>query len=409
MASQRLAVLAITSELPWPLTSGGHLRTFHLLRTTAEHYRVTLIAGVDASFHPELSRPLVEAGIEVRTVPLGARRILREAWQVGRAAVRREPYALYRRHDRRLMFEAVRQEVRHRPDVLYIDHLDSFIYRPLCSHRPALIDLHNVYSTLVMRSAPTYMWPLSAYVRREARLLGCIESRVAGHGDTLTAVSDSDAAYFRALGAHDVHVVPNGVDCAQYAHLSTGRRVSPPVLLYLGKMSWPPNVGAARFLVGQVLPRVRERFPQARVRIVGANPTPELLKLGLSSNVDVTGEVSDVKPYLEESSLMAVPLEIGGGTRLKILEAFAAGLPVVSTPVGCEGLDVTDGVHLKIAEISNFADAVLEVLSVPEKSLALAGRARTLAMTRYDWSRSGAILRTALDSALAAGPPAGRA
>ena len=169
-----------------------------------------------------------------------------------------------------------------------------------------------------------------------------------------------------------------------------GRRVRPPLILYVGTMSWEPNARAAQRLATEVLPRVRRAYPEARVRIVGRDPTAEVLALGTLPGVEVTGRVPDVRPLLRDASVLAVPAGGRRGTRLKILEAFAAGLPVVSTPVGCEGLEARPGEHLVVAPREDLAEGILAVLADEALGDRLAARARALARERYDWSRVGA-------------------
>jgi glycosyltransferase involved in cell wall biosynthesis len=141
---------------------------------------------------------------------------------------------------------------------------------------------------------------------------------------------------------------------------------------------------------------VRRRVPDARVTIVGKNPPPEVLALAQQeANVEVAGNVRDVVPYFRGAHVLAVPLEAGGGTRLKILEAFAAGLPVVSTPVGCEGIDGVHEEHLLVADRPQFADAIVRSLLDPAAAGERAGRAQQLAEECYDWSAVG---RRAVDA-----------
>jgi glycosyltransferase involved in cell wall biosynthesis len=216
-----------------------------------------------------------------------------------------------------------------------------------------------------------------------------MERRAACDCTALFAVSRQEADHFRSLGAKAVHVAPNGVDCASLADLPTGRMTHPPVILFLGTMSWGPNASAARFLAIDVMLRLRQRFPSARLLVVGRGPPAHLLALSGVNGVEVTGGVPDVKPYLREANVMAVPLDAGGGTRLKILEAFAAGLPVISTAVGAEGIDATPGQHLIVAERAGFADAVADLLATPEQATQMATAARELAREVYDWGRIG--------------------
>jgi glycosyltransferase involved in cell wall biosynthesis len=216
-----------------------------------------------------------------------------------------------------------------------------------------------------------------------------MEQRAAQTVDALLTVSDEDARHFEALGPRSLHLVPNGVDCAAYADLPSGRDAASPVILYVGTMSWGPNAAAAEFLAKMMLPRVRAVIPEARVRIVGRDAGPPVTALRRFPGVEVTEGVPDVMPHLREAALLAVPLFSGGGTRLKILEAFAAGLPVVSTPVGCEGLRVVDGEHLVVADHEHFADAVTTLLGDPARARRLAEQGRELVRQRYDWRSVG--------------------
>jgi glycosyltransferase involved in cell wall biosynthesis len=277
-----------------------------------------------------------------------------------------------------------------KPDVLYFDHLDSFLYHQFAPQVPSVIDLHNIYSLLAHRTAEEEPnWLKRAFLRRQARLLAAMESKAARECTALLAVSHQEAEHFRSLGAKAVHAVPNGVDYPALADLPVGRPADQPVVLFLGTMSWRPNAAAASFLAINVMPRVRLKFPSARLLVVGRDPPPDLKALSGANGVVVTGGVPDVKPYLLEASVMAVPLDTGGGTRLKILEAFAAGLPVVSTSVGAEGIDATPGTHLILAERPAFAAALVDLLSSPAAAASMATEARVLARDVYDWQRIG--------------------
>ena len=384
------SILAVTSELPWPLNTGGHLRTFHVLRALSRSNRVRLVVPTDGS--PTIAvDALRDHGLEVVPVSVGARVRRREAWRAASAAVAGQPYVFYRRHHwDAVQAELERQATLETPDVFYLDHLDSFVYRGLLPGTPAVIDLHNVYSTLADRAAAEQrFWPLRMYLKREARLLHQRERRAMRQSAAVLATSDEDIRLFASLGGRAV-LVPNGVDCSAYADLPTGRAAGMANILYVGAMSWSPNASAVVFLAREVMPKVRAVIPHARLRIVGRGATEEVKALARCPGVDVLGEVAAVQPHLNESALLAVPLEAGGGTRLKILEAFAAGLPVVSTAVGCEGLRVTHGEHLLTAERPAFADAVIQALSDATSGARLAANARVRVRELYDWTIVGA-------------------
>jgi glycosyltransferase involved in cell wall biosynthesis len=335
---------------------------------------------------------LQELGVDLAAVLVPARSRWREIGRIIAGLVRGDPYVLYLRHNHRLVRAAIRNLIaQEQPDLIYLDHLDPLVYhRILPRTTPRVIDLHNVYSSMVDRVAQEQRFPWTlAYLRREARLLERVERFAACGSAALFAVSQEDARHFARLATTPVHVVPNGVDCRLYAKPSGGKRHGPPLLVYIGAMDWPSNVRAAVSLARVVLPRVRVRNPETRVRIVGRNPTPEVLALADLEGVEVTGAVPDVRTHLGEAHALVVPLESGGGTRLKILEAFAAGLPVVSTPIGCEGLDVEPGVHLLVADRDQLADAVSDVICHPGLARQLAERAQALVRAHYDWGSIG--------------------
>jgi polysaccharide biosynthesis protein PslH len=388
--TRALSILAVTSELPWPLDTGGHLRTFHLLRALAGQFRVRLVAPTLPG-HESSIECLAQKGIAVCPVKIGQRVAWHEGLRAAAAAIRQEPYVLFRRHDRApVRSELQRQMAIEPPDILYLDHLDSLVYAGLKRQTPTLIDLHNVYSTLAKRVATEQnaRWK-RLYLNREAKLLERMERRAAHLSDQLFTVSEDERLHFEGLGARSVKVVPNGVDCEAFQSLPVARLGQPPLVLYLGNMSWGPNVSAAVFLAREMLPQLLMRYPAARLRIVGRSPSIETRALTSIPGVEVIGDVPEIKPHLRQATVLAVPLDSGGGTRLKILEAFAAGLPVISTPVGCEGLGVRHGEHLVIADRDRFTDGIGELFDNEALTLRIAARARTVARQKFDWKIVG--------------------
>ncbi len=402
MPDARPSMLCVTSEIPWPLDSGGHLRTFHLLRALADEFRIRLVTAVTHG-QPADVEAVGTAGIQVRPALVPRRRAVSEAGRAMTAAVHREPYVFYRRHNRPEVGERLQAEVVHeRPDVLYLDHLDSFQFASLVPDTPMVLDLHNVYSLLARREAAdrTRSWMARRYLAGEARLLEAVETVAVHTADLVFSVSEQEQGYFSGIGGSRVALVQNGVDCTRYASLQTGRPFSASEILFIGTMSWSPNAAAARFLATEVLPAVQARVPRATLTLVGRNPGPDVLALARPGSVDVVANAPDIVPYLRDARVLAVPLEVGGGTRLKILEAFAAGLPVVSTAIGCEGLAGANGRELIVADQSRFADALCSILADPAGGEALAKRARVLARDRYDWPIIGQQARHAIRSML---------
>lgn len=219
--------------------------------------------------------------------------------------------------------------------------------------------------------------------------------------------SDVDDKLLQDLYGQVSHarVIPNGIDVTHYDVVRLGK-CSPPEgfnekqrnLLYSGQFTYPPNVQAVEILIDQIYPRLRQVYPDCRLLVVGHSPTQQMLEAAQrDSGIIVTGEVPDVRPYLAAASVMVVPLRHGSGTRLKILEAFAAGCPVVSTAKGSEGLKVKDGEHLLIREeIEAIREGVCQLWSDPSLGQKLANSAYELVKAEYSWSAIGQKVESAI-------------
>jgi glycosyltransferase involved in cell wall biosynthesis len=235
------------------------------------------------------------------------------------------------------------------------------------------------------------------------------EGRTLGRFDRILAVSDADAATFRQRYAGElrapIDVVATGVDTSFFTP-TPETFLRPKHLAFVGSMDWMPNEDAVLFFCREILPRVRQVEPDVTLSIVGRAPTPAVRRLaakaGGEAGVEVTGTVDDVRQHLGPACATIVPLRVGGGTRLKIFEAMAAGKAVVSTTVGAEGLPTESGRHLLIADGAEaFAGAVLHVLRDPDLRRRLEREARALVTRHYDWAAAAAQLERSLIDAAA--------
>jgi polysaccharide biosynthesis protein PslH len=398
-----MRILWLKSDVLLPLDKGGKLRTWHLMRHLARRHEITYLSFADPDQPAADIEGMHEVAARVETIRRSdpRKRSLRFYADAALHLLDPLPYAVGKYRSlafRRRLGELFSERAF---DLLVCDFLVPAVNLPGRLPCPAIVFTHNVEAEIWRRHAETQTGPLGRllYSMQHRRMLR-FEARALRRFDGVLAVSDADSDTFRRLYAGairgTIQVVPTGVDTDYFAPASSAadsRR-----LVFTGSMDWLPNEDAMRFFCREVLPLVRAEEPEVTLSIVGRAPTPAVRKLGEEPGIQVTGRVDDVRPYMSDSAAYIVPLRIGGGTRLKIFEAMAMGKAVVSTSVGAEGLPVTSGKHVLLAdEPRTFARSIVRLLRDVNRRRQLEAAARALVVEHYDWS---AVARE-LDDALA--------
>ena len=388
-----MSVLFISQDAPWPCDSGGNIRSFHLLKALAGRYPATVVASKpseeEAHAAEQALQEFCERVVVVVEEPrtLGSTRGLKVA---GRSFLKRSP--LFVEHNRSdLIEERVKQRVEDKaPQVVHINHLDAWPYARLAKGARCVFDTHNILHEYFARRVPLASGRLEAIAyQREARLLERYEGRAFEAADEVLVCSKREAENSLAREAGAL-VIPNGVDCKALRPASESPFANPNDLVFVGDLGYEPNHRAAMQFLENVLPAVRERVSDARFVIVGRGARKELEDAaGPLEHVIVTGFVEDPAHWVKRASLVVVPLELGAGTRLKVLEAFALGVPVVSTPLGAEGIECEHDRDLVLAEPAGMAQAIVDLLGDAPRYERLRRSARALAERLYDWSVVG--------------------
>ncbi len=263
------------------------------------------------------------------------------------------------------------------------------IIRAAPSHPAVLLDWHNVDSELMSRYASeTKSLPRKLIARRTAKLLDRLETRLMTLCDAHTVVSEREKAKLLERDPQaNVTVIPNGVDTSAFAYSET---TSPgTTLLFVGSMDYHANIDAVTWFARSVWPAISRRFPALQFAIVGRSPSREIRMLA-SKKIQVTGTVEDVRPFYANALAVVVPLRVGGGTRLKILEAMAMGVPVISTTLGAEGIAIENGKNILLADSDEqMTDALERIANDCAFRRALTEAARDLVLKRYDWTAIG--------------------
>ena len=380
-----MTILLLTQVLPYPPDSGPQIKTWNLIKYLARHHDVTLVSFVrgDAGAHVETLRRYCRS---VHVVPL-TRGVTRDAGYLLASLLARQPFTV-RRDDRAAMRRTVdRVAAAQRFDAVHADQLNMAPYALRVRAPLRVLDAHNALWLLYRRLAETLpVGARRALWAREWRALKRYEGWCARQFDRVLAVSDADRQALEAAmgGPADIAVMPIAVDADELRPIP--RRAGAQRIVHLGTMFWPPNVDAVRWFADAVLPAVRAQRPQAGFDVIGARPPRAVRALARRGGIRVTGYVADPTPYLREAGAFVVPLRAAGGMRVKILTALAQGLPVVSTSLGCEGLQVASERDLLIADGADaFAAATLRLLDDAALADALGRNGRALIQSTYDY------------------------
>jgi glycosyltransferase involved in cell wall biosynthesis len=254
-----------------------------------------------------------------------------------------------------------------------------------------VLDLHNALWVLYKRFADTLpVTNLMKYIfMRDWRLLKQYEGDMCRNFDAVTAVSEEDRVALSEAGAgHDISVIPIAIDTEAQAQIE--RHPSCPHIVHIGTMYWPPNIEGITWFLDEIYPAVKQQAPNVRCTLIGARPPANLIERAKTdSSLTVTGYVDDPAPYLADASMMVIPLHAGGGMRVKILNALAQGIPMVSTTVGCEGISVTNGKDILIADDSqSFAEAIVRLLMDPSLNEKITRAGRQTVEALYDYRQA---------------------
>lgn len=393
-----MKILFLTQVLPYPLDAGPKVRAYYTLRhLTASGHDLTLVSFIRSSDSPEAVEHLQSYCNRVVTVPLQ-----RTRWQdgvaLGRSLITGEPLLIARDHS-----VPMYQQVQSLVDKSHFDaiHADQLWMAPYAlsartraerrGEQPRLIlDQHNAVFLIPRRLADQARNPIARFgYRRESARMAAYEAQTCLIFDRVVTVTDEDQHYLLQLyrngrKPHFAGVIPICLDLESMpvVHLSPNAGE----LLFIGGMHWPPNADGVEWFAHQILPLIQARIPGVRFTAVGKQSPQSLQAEVLEDNVHLPGYVADLQPYWRRSGVFVVPLRAGGGMRVKILDAWASGVPVVSTTVGAEGLAYSPGDNILLADSADeFALAVIQLLTDQTLAERLVQGGRATLEKYYNW------------------------
>lgn len=394
--AKRLNVVLVEEELPYRPMSGKRIRVLNLLLHLAERHHITLIS------HPNLEESETSEG-QAFLDSRGIHTIIVPRMPAIEATVRKRPLFYARTllnlfsdkpfsaqvHTCSNMKRAIREFGKtHSVDLWQCEWAPYSNYLRNIGKTPWIMMAHDIQTCIWDRycqseTNPARRW----YLRQQRNKYHRFEQELMRHAPLTVTVTEEDAHRAKSMfGATNLAVVDNGVDVDFYRDSESSKR-SDNNLLFLGSLDWRANLDAVGLLLDVILPNIREQLPNTKLTVVGRRP-PNWLRSRIETIdfAELHGDVPDVRPYLQQAAALVVPLRIGGGSRLKILEALASGTPVVSTNVGAEGIKIAPGEHYFAADsIEHFHQAAIACLSNREEAHRITMQGHQVVASRYDW------------------------
>ncbi len=389
-----MRVLLLTPALPYPLHQGGAIRNYGLIHGLHHHgHQIWLLSFHDNDTSTKTT-PLHDLCEYIETVPTPPRNALQRLLSL---LTSKTPDLAQRLYDSAFANRLENLLKQQSFDLIQFEGLEMTGYLPLVKRlqpqAKLCYDAHNAefalqHNIAVAERGDIKRLPAALYSTLQAKRIARFERHICEQVDLTLAVSDEDAAMFRTLSpSRCVHVVPNGIFTDTYAQSSEKLDLGECVLVFTGKMDYRPNIDAMLWFSNQILPRVREHYPEARLYIIGQKPHTRLQQLRDRDDIIITGWVPDIQPYLRAGAIYVAPLRMGSGTRLKILEAMAAGCAIVSTTTAATGLNIQNGDVIAIADSDeDFAQQLILLLQNPERRAVMGKAAQTYVSRHYDWS-----------------------
>lgn len=388
-----MKILVLTPRFPHPLDKGDKLRAYHQIRLMSKNHEIVLCALSE--------RPVSQASIDALMPWCKRVEILRFSSSRGRKAgiaamVRGLPFQVGFFTHREAIEKFNRIVDEEGPDLVFCQLVRTGEYVKDLSMARVLDYMDAFSSGMAQRVFVGGPWARGAHAL-EHQLLARYEKRAFERFDAHTIISERDGAALKLPGKRCLSVVPNGVDSETFTPKKAEKRWD---LLFVGNMAYPPNVRAARTLVRDILPRVRNRRPDVRVLIAGANPAASVRRLA-SDAVEVSGWVDDVVDCYAQSRVFVAPMELGTGMQNKLLQAMAMGLPCVTTPLAVSALGLRDGVMRVGSDSESLATCVVDLFERPDEAERLGKQGRKIVLADFQWESTMEALESVLNQAVA--------
>jgi len=386
-----MKILMLTPYLPYPLLSGGQIRTYNLLKNLSLHHDITLFALIKDKSEIDHIKHLKPYCRQIKVFTR-----TRNPWaprNIFLAGVTPYPFLITRNWPFS-MGRAIKKELQTNPYDLI--HAETFYMMPNIPKTkiPILLVEQTIEYLGYLYYAKTSPWFLKPLLYADIAKIKFWEIFYWKKASHLVTMSENDKQFIRSqIGKkYPIDVVANGVDVDSFT--KTPRRLpSSPTILFVGTFKWLPNIDAVTYLVEKVWPEIKLKLPKAKLWIVGHSPTPQVMNYSRLSDITVTTNVKDIRDAYSRAHVLLAPIRSGKGTRYKVLEAMASGTPVVTTQLGAEGLDLSPGKHVLIGKSAKeLTQATVTLLKDPKLQARLSSAAKEFVTKHYNWPAISADL-----------------
>lgn len=375
----------LTPYLPYPLLSGGQIRTYNLLKQLAKHHEITLFCLIkddsERQFIPEIKKYCHKIQVFRRSKhPFTVTNILHTAFS-------RYPFLVIRNHVPSVIKAAKSELAKEHYDLIHAETFYMMPHLPETS-TPVILVEQTIESVGYESYAQKAWWLLRKILEIDIQKIRHWEQHYWDIADRLIVMSEEDK---QAIAAHvrepnKIAVVANGVDIDWFSQVKK-RAHEHPTILFVGTFKWLPNREAVAFLVKHVWPLIRKAVPEAQLHIVGNSPSKTVLGYAKpEEGITITGNIPDIRDAFALADILIAPVFSGKGTRYKVLESLASGTPIVATSTAVEGLGLKPGVHIEIGDTAEIlAEKTIALLKNPKQRASLASAGLRFVTTRYDW------------------------
>lgn len=390
-----MKIVVILSRVPYPLEKGDKLRAYHQLKALSKNNEIVLCCLSDSKIHPKAVEALSEISERFHIFKLSRWRIY---VRLLFGLLSRKPFQVlyfYQRSIHRQIKAVIADE---HPDHIYCQLIRTTEYAKNEHNYPKTLDYQDAFSKGIERREQKSKWPLREVFNMERRRLIAYENIIFEYFEVKTIISAEDRRFIYHPERKDIAIITNGIDLDFFNPVIEAEKEYH--LVFIGNMSYPPNIETAEFITYEILPGLKEHIPDIKILLAGSSPHKRVQNLEKTPGITVSGWIDDIREAYASGQIFFAPMQIGTGLQNKLLEAMAMEIPCITSALANRSLKANSGIHLIVAESpEGYIEAIVELLNKPEAQKKMGKSARSFVNERFSWGESVAKLEKRMKQA----------